>query len=103
MRLITSFLSIVAGSHFRSGSFQFSQTADKDNDLILTRTLNYRRGFSGYTPACWQSHVLKGKHFITYTAASLRRTADVCHIVLRFGCHILLIFHMLNFWKPLID
>ena len=52
MLLVLTFLGFVFGSHFRSGSFQFSQDKDHSDKIILTRTLNYRRGFSGYDPAC---------------------------------------------------
>ena len=56
MLLKSSLLLTAHASHFRSGSFQFSQS-DEPDELILSRTLNYRRGFSGYPTACWQSNV----------------------------------------------
>jgi len=55
MLLKSSLLVAAHASHYRSGSFQFSQT--ENNELILSRTLNYRRGRSGYSPACWQTDV----------------------------------------------
>lgn len=52
---------LTSASHFRAGSFQFSQDADNLDKLILTRTMNYRRGFSGYDPACFKTHVAMAK------------------------------------------
>ena len=64
MFLKSSLFALAAASHFRSGSFQFSQDVDNSNELILTRTLNYRRGFSGYNPACTKPHVRKAKRSV---------------------------------------
>ena len=60
MLIKSSLLLTAHASHFRSGSFQFSQT-DAADQLMLSRTLNYRRGMSGYTPACWQVNVEREK------------------------------------------
>ena len=62
--LLKSAILLTAGaSHFRSGSFQFSQK--DETELVLSRTLNYRRGFSGYDPACYLYHVRKGRQSST--------------------------------------
>ena len=63
MLLKSSLVLTASASHFRSGSFQFSQK--DDSELVLSRTLNYRRGFSGYDPACNFWHVRKGKQSST--------------------------------------
>jgi len=52
----SSILLTAQASHFRAGSFQFSQS-DTANELVLTRTLNYRAGFSGYGSGCTQADV----------------------------------------------
>ena len=86
--LKSSLLALAYASHYRSGSFQFSQMDDPDT-LFLSRTLNYRRGRSGYTPACWQTNVeserlsdtMEQEHTVLLSTGAITNTIDTTYVV----------------------